>query len=386
MKTLSQLQADVCKVNAELEEISKGMAALQQSMGQDRPIDFCKIQALGTRYSIANHCLGSQPEAVQHPYLVLLAGLLLAEPAHAEDGWLLLQRIAAGGGVTRPLTDFQVDAATLTPEQMDRFSAEISHAGLTDPLLLDGLLLCLAIQGGRSAWDYLSGLVELLGCPAERLRRLAKFSVAVTEKNVEALSGILNEPGGVIFIPLLYWPSPILCKPFVFTPGPEQLWIEGDGRTPVQVDSLSELKTGKYSKIKIRNVYLSIRPVLIQFFENPVSITLENCVIAGIKGDIPSAFLCGACREINISGCVFQNLKAKGKGTLLLQADEKIRVQNTRFEWIDGNIAIAAPHNQFEHVIMQNITGFDVHGASTAVNCIYHDCKTTEFPNGFQKV
>ena len=51
MKTLSQLQADVCKVNAELEEISKGMAALQQSMGQDRPIDFCKIQALGTRYS-----------------------------------------------------------------------------------------------------------------------------------------------------------------------------------------------------------------------------------------------------------------------------------------------------------------------------------------------
>lgn len=33
MKTLSQLQADVCKVNAELEEISKGMAVLQQSMG-----------------------------------------------------------------------------------------------------------------------------------------------------------------------------------------------------------------------------------------------------------------------------------------------------------------------------------------------------------------
>ena len=97
MKTLSQLQADVCKVNAELEEISKGMAALQQSMGQDRPIDFCKIQALGTRYSIANHCLGSQPEAVQHPNTRSSVGLLLAEPAHTEDGWLLLQRIAAGG-------------------------------------------------------------------------------------------------------------------------------------------------------------------------------------------------------------------------------------------------------------------------------------------------
>ena len=145
------------------------------------------------------------------------------------------------------------------------------------------------------------------------------------------------------------------------------------------------MKTGKYSKIKIRNVYLSIPPVLIQFFENPVSITLENCVIAGIKGDIPSAFLCGACREINISGCVFQNLKAKGKGTLLLQADEKIRVQNTRFEWIDGNIAIAAPHNQFEHVIMQNITGFDVHGASTAVIVSIMIAKRLNFPMDSKK-
>ena len=65
--------------------------------------------------------------------------------------------------MTRSLTDVRVDAATLTPEELDRFSIEVSQAGLTDALLLDGLLLCL--YRVRLIFQSLSAYSVLYLCP-----------------------------------------------------------------------------------------------------------------------------------------------------------------------------------------------------------------------------
>ena len=397
MKMLSQLQADIRRVNAELEEISRGMAALQQSVGRDRPIDFCKIQALGMRYPIVNHCLGSQPEAVQHLYLVVLAGLLLAEPAHAEDGWLLLQRIAAGGGVTRPLTDFQVDAATLTPEQMDRFSAEISHAGLTDPLLLDGLLLCLAIQGGRSAWDYLSGLVELMGCPEERLKKLTALAASVANQNQNRLIELLNQSGELNLSQLLHWAVDVCQGPVLLHPGPRQVWLEGDGKMPIPSELYRAVKAENWDSLIIRNACFSGYAV-----EWAGSLTerlvLENCTFQSIEAPQYSSycFRCEGFKQAEIRDCVFQKLSA-GDYTIYVRSVRELDISDTVFREISSGMGngwtmnVDAVTAQFENVAMEEIRGgFWYRGDNQhkAINCTYHDCsgRTSGLPDGFQEV
>ena len=142
MKTIRELQKGMRDTAAWLEEASRDLSDLQTNRepagGQ---VNFQRLQALGERYPIMNHCLKDKTSAFQQQYLTLLAGLLLAEPAHAQDGWLLLQRIIAGGGVRLSLEELQVDAATLTPEQMDGFTTAVFQDELGDALLLDGLLL-----------------------------------------------------------------------------------------------------------------------------------------------------------------------------------------------------------------------------------------------------
>ena len=196
MKTIRELQKEMRDTAAWLEEASRDLSDLQTSRETSgEQVNFQRLQALGERYPILNHCLKDKTSAFQQQYLTLLAGLLLAEPAHAQDGWLLLQRIIAGGGVRLSLEELQVDAATLTPEQMDGFTTAVFQDELGDALLLDGLLLCLTIGGGQVAWDYLSGLAELIRCPAERLQKLAALASGVGAGSEKADRGIESELG-----------------------------------------------------------------------------------------------------------------------------------------------------------------------------------------------
>ena len=90
MEAISEVQAELYTINARIEEVTRKLSNLQPIQENRRGEDFSKIQTLGTRYPIANHCLGSQPEAIQRPYMLLLTGLLLTESVRVEEGWLLL--------------------------------------------------------------------------------------------------------------------------------------------------------------------------------------------------------------------------------------------------------------------------------------------------------
>lgn len=219
MKTIRELQKEMRDTAAWLEEASRDLSDLQTSRETSgEQVNFQRLQALGERYPILNHCLKDKTSAFQQQYLTLLAGLLLAEPAHAQDGWLLLQRIIAGGGVRLSLEELQVDAATLTPEQMDGFTTAVFQDELGDALLLDGLLLCLTIGGGQVAWDYLSGLAELIRCPAERLQKLAALASGVAERDQKKLIEALNQSWELSLPQLLPWAMDVFRGPFLFTP------------------------------------------------------------------------------------------------------------------------------------------------------------------------
>lgn len=331
MEAISEVQAELRAINARIEEVTRKLSDLQPIQENRRGVDFSKIQTLGTRYPIANHCLGSQPEAIQRPYMLLLTGLLLTESVRVEDGWLLLQRIAASGGVTRSLTDFQVDAATLTPEELDRFSIDVSQAGLTDALLLDGLLLCLTIGGGQSAGDYLAGLVELFCCPLPRLRELTSLAVSIArgEETWEQLSLSTPSPSKLRKPSTLEVSAPVERPPQLLFPMPSQALLVGNGKTPVPQELYRRLIQSGATKIVIRDARFSGYPLKFAVSGEGSSLTLENCIISATTSEEVACFLCRGFEKLTFQNCLFQNLSAPDY-TFVLREIGRIWLQDTK--------------------------------------------------------
>ena len=401
MEAISEVQAELCAINARIEEVTRKLSDLQPIQENRRGVDFSKIQTLGTRYPIANHCLGSQPEAIQRPYMLLLTGLLLTESVRVEDGWLLLQRIAASGGVTRSLTDFQVDAATLTPEELDRFSIEVSQAGLTDALLLDGLLLCLTIGGGQSAGDYLAGLVELFCCPLPRLRELTSLAVSIArgEETWEQLSLSTPSPSKLRKPSTLEVSAPVERPPQLLFPMPSQALLVGNGKTPVPQELYRRLIQSGATKIVIRDARFSGYPLKFAVSGEGSSLTLENCIISATTSEEVACFLCRGFEKLTFQNCLFQNLSApdytfvlREIGCIWLQDTKLIDISATNTEKYPAAIYMDCSQGTLENLALERIFSpfywYYGLGKYEVRNCTYQNCQGSAvyLPTGFQKI
>lgn len=333
----------------------------------------------------------------------LLAGLLLVEPAHAEDGWLLLQRIAAGAEIKQPLSDFQADAARLTPEQMDTFTTSLSREGLRDALLLDAMILCLAIQGGKAAMEYIGGLAELLNDPAEHLTKLSALAAAVVQKDEDKLRGLLEKIGDLEFPPLLGWVSHVLQQPFMFKPNERCIWIEGLKGVPVPQEfyqqirgALASVQGMRAREVTMRNAYFSGYRLDMQLFSGGDKLTLEGCDFQDIRVSGNNCVKFSFFSIIEIKNCRFENLSASDY-TIKVEKAKKLLICDTVIQQIRGTvfnsyaIDIDAENCEFRNVKMEGITGkywYYGCGDSTAQSCTYRDCQgeTQRLPDGFKKV
>ncbi len=401
MEAISEVQAELRAINARIEEVTRKLSDLQPIQENRRGVDFSKIQTLGTRYPIANHCLGSQPEAIQRPYMLLLTGLLLTESVRVEDGWLLLQRIAAGGGVTRSLTDFQVDAATLTPEELDRFSIEVSQAGLTDALLLDGLLLCLTIGGGQSAGDYLAGLVELFCCPLPRLRELTSLAVSIArgEETWGQLSFSTPSPSKLRKSLTLEISDPVERPPQLLFPMPSQALLVGNGKMPVPQELYRRLIQSGATKTVIRDARFSGYPLKFAASGEGSSLTLENCIISATTSEEVACFLCRGFEKLTFQNCLFQNLSAPDY-TFVLREIARIWLQDTKLMDISATntekypaaIYMDCSQGTLENLALERIFSpfywYYGLGKYEVRNCTYQNCQGSAvyLPTGFQKI
>ena len=397
MKTIRELQKGMRDTAAWLEEASRDLSDLQTSREPaGEQVNFQRLQVLGERYPIVNHCLKNKTSAFQQQYLTLLAGLPLAEPAHAEDGWLLLQRIIAGGGVRLSLGELQMDAATLTPEQMDSFTTVVFQDELGDALLLDGLLLCLTIGGSQAAWDYLSGLAELIRCPAERLQKLAALASGVAERDQKKLIEALNQSWELSLPQLLPWAMDVIRKPFLFYPGPGRVWLEGDGKTQISQTLYRRIREKKAGSVTIRNTCFSGYPL--EFFASSSGLlSLEGCEFRGIVVSDGSCFSCRGFYQAELKNCRFEDLSARDN-TVEIKDVKRVLVSDTRFRRIESSayrgwtLFFSVDAVRFERVSMEEISSeqywYYGSGKCMATNCTYHDChgRTSNFSSGFKRV
>ena len=393
MNTIRDVQKGMREAAAWLEKASQDLTELRSAGTQTPAVDLESIRSMGRRYPIKGHCLTGKSAAFQQRYLTLLAGLLMTEAEQPQGGWLLLQRIASGGGAKCGLEDLVDAAADLTSEQMDSFTDAVRKAGLGEALLLDAMLLTLAAGGSGPAYGYIAGLAELLGCPAERLETLAALAAAVAERDRSRITDIIGACDPHALPPLLPQLTPALGY-YLFRPDRETIWLEGDWYTPIPFEAYQKLSEERPSKLVIRNAYCTGYPLELSSGRLN-EVTMENCRVQGIEEPYGAIFSAEFVRTVQISGCVFRECATERDRSAISLGDaallSQIWIRDTVFANIEGRIFLYGRTNM-ENVAMERIQSTEnwfvnYHGCS-AVNCTYHDCseEAGDLPAGFREI
>lgn len=390
MKTITQLQADLRAAAERIESLSLELAQLQPS-GQKKGLDFAHIQAIGTRYPILDHCLVQLDGDFQRKYLTLLAAPLLLESQEPENGWLFLQRILCGTGCAVPLADLQADAAMLTDQQLDSFSAAVLERGLADALMLDGMLLYLSCRGGEDVRDWLAALAELLGRTLDQIRELARLAVLISKEDREGLKNFIQQEQAMDLFPVRC--HIFLVLDWYIQVKSQTLSVCGNSRTPLDTAQLEKLISSKRSqlqRIEIRNALFSDKAVTLNV--GNCQLLLENCVIQNINSDETCFY--GSGKMVTIRRCCFEHLSSpdftidfRNCPSLVLEHVSFNNIQSTEPRGYTLNFDFC----QMQAVTMEKIKGHRWYSSWTTTtvtpDCYYKNCVGDTFglPIGMKK-
>lgn len=380
-----------------LEKASQDLTELRSAGTQTPAVDLESIRSMGRRYPIKGHCLTGKSAAFQQRYLTLLAGLLMTEAEQPQGGWLLLQRIASGGGAKCGLEDLVDAAADLTPEQMDSFTDAVRKAGLGEALLLDAMLLALAAGGSGPAYGYIAGLAELLDCPAERLGQLGELAVAIAQRDRDKVKSLIDRWDSAAVA--LVAPQAVSVLGFLlYQPSPRSVCLVGDGRAQVPQKVYGEFRAKPANEFIARGVCFSGYTVEFKPEQPDASLTLDGCVIRDIHlGDARFGFYCHDYHHVCVQNCTFQTLSSVDQ-TVDFSIIDHLLIKNTTFKEISSSrnsadtLWIKADRVQLDTVHMEDISSphhwFSGGYGYTAVNCTYKNCRgsTQDLPEGFREI
>lgn len=391
MKTITQLRAQLREAAEHIEALSQELGQLQPSH-QKKSVDFAHIQAIGKRYPIKDHCLTQENTGFQQQYLTLLAAPLLLESKEPENGWLFLQRILAGIGCTIPLVDLQADAASLTDQQLDAFSAAVLERNLANALMLDAMLLCLSCKGVEAMWDWLAGLAELLGCTLAQVQELAELAALIVREDKEGLRAFTKRN-------LLVDLSSMNCYIFLildwyFQVKRQTLFYYGDGHTPLLPSrDIPKITNVKVSRIEIHKAIFEGERLYLDAGER--QLVLEDCIVRNIN-NLESCFDCRSKLNIVLRRCSFEQL-VSGDYTIQVKNCRSLILENVDFcnikctNYGGDAIDFGACQCQMYAVTMDNIQGrrywYRGIGGTATPDCYYKNCvgQGTGLPNGFRE-
>ena len=190
MSTLLELQRQFRQVtedyHAQMLTLTRELAMAAQEMEDDRKqIDFQRLAKLGHSRPLHHRWLKEVDENLRDDYLTFLCAVAQSAP-EMDNGWLLLQRIACGVGVTS-LESLAVAAMCMEEGDMERISGQIRQNGLQEAFLLDAMLLRLACPSPCPKTEaLLVDLSTLLERPADDLRFLSQLAVVLAGQDGDA--------------------------------------------------------------------------------------------------------------------------------------------------------------------------------------------------------
>ena len=280
MSTLLELQRQLRQVTedyyTQMLMLTRELAMTAQEMEDDRKqIDFQRLAKLGSSRPLHHRWLKEVDENLRDDYLTFLCAVAQSAP-EMDNGWLLLQRIACGVGVTS-LESRAVAAMCMEEGDMERISGQICQNGLRDVFLLDAMLLRLACPSPCPKTEaLLVDLSTLLECPSDDLRFLSQLAAVLAGQDGDAYLSMGVELG-------------------------ERDWL---GLEYIQ-ENAGILYTDQFSKVKehgFRNVILHDCTIDEKDISSDL-IELKKCCLFNCKLNVPAKIVltdCIACQ------CTFQ--------------------------------------------------------------------------------
>lgn len=191
MSTLLELQTKLRQLTEDYHEqmldLTRELSqAVEDAEGGQKQMNFKQLAKLGARRPLHNRWLEKAEDTLRSEYLIFLCAVAQSAP-EMDEGWLLLQRIACGAGVSS-LEALAAAAMCLEEGDMERFARQVGQdKGLRDSFLLDAMLLRLACpRPCPKTEELLVDLAAMLECPADELRFLAKLAAVVARQDGRA--------------------------------------------------------------------------------------------------------------------------------------------------------------------------------------------------------
>lgn len=190
MKDLTELQAELRRLSAELDHLNRQVEDLKpKDQAYDISANYAAIQELARREPIENPSLAGLDGSKQTRYLRLLCTAAALDGEISIEQLLYLCRLAEGTGyIVEP---GQLTAMAYQTEYLDWQAAALDLKKAALPLILDMIVVIhLAGRTPRQWLEFTAGLAALLECHDEDLTVCAQLASALLEQDFEAFKCI----------------------------------------------------------------------------------------------------------------------------------------------------------------------------------------------------
>ena len=138
MDTIESLQTKMQQATQMLADVQKGLDILARPTDEHSKFNFEKLWHLGKHNAFHGHLLHQCSNAGE--YLALLLTVILTRKNPQREEWLVLYRIAAGGGYERDVHDLLVDAMHMNDTRLLEAVKLIQRDKMENAFLCDSLL------------------------------------------------------------------------------------------------------------------------------------------------------------------------------------------------------------------------------------------------------
>lgn len=98
MKTITEMQLQIRNMSIQLDALAMELEQFGKTDKKKSEINFDSIYEIAVRNPITEHYLQEQDISVKKSYLTMLIVLVCMVKQNQENAWILVQRIAIGGG------------------------------------------------------------------------------------------------------------------------------------------------------------------------------------------------------------------------------------------------------------------------------------------------
>lgn len=189
MKTITEMQLQIRNMSAQLDTLAMELEQFGKIDKKKQEVNFDSIYEIAMRNPITDHYLQEQDISVKKSYLTMLIVLVCMVKQNQENAWILVQRIAIGGGYEESIQKLQVDALSFSDEYLNRFTYDLVEAGVNQAFALDAMLLYLICETSNADMlEFISELLGLLKCDKKQVREITELAKSIVQQD----NGIYN--------------------------------------------------------------------------------------------------------------------------------------------------------------------------------------------------